>query len=105
MIRNNTQDNLKVSEANNHLEENATKKNFFLRQGVKQNKNALLKARLRTLIYARGMNEAEFYHSIGLGKQYWYEISWGIWDCPDNIKVKIAQALETDSCVIWRAEE
>jgi len=74
---------------------------FFFNRGVKHCKDDILKTRLRTLIFAKGMNEPDFYHSIGLSKQYWYELSWGIWDIPVEIKVKIAQALKVDSAIIF----
>lgn len=66
-------------------------------------KNNTLKDRLRTLIKSKGMSEADFYKLIGLTKQYWYCISWGIWDCPSDLKVKIASTLRVDSSVIFEA--
>jgi len=42
-----------------------------------------------------------FYHKVGLSKQYWYELSWGIWDIPIELKVKISQTLGVDSSVIF----
>ena len=78
---------------------------FFSNRGVYKRiygaKNNTLKDRLRTLIKAKGMSEADFYKLIGLTKQYWYCISWGIWDCPSDLKVKIASTLRVDSSVIF----
>lgn len=80
-------------------------RNFFLNRGVYKRiykpKNYTLKERLRTLIKSKGMSESDFYNSIGLTKQYWYCISWGRWDCPIDLKVKIASSLEVDSSVIF----
>lgn len=76
--------------------------NFFLDTKVKRHKNGVLKTRLQTLILKKGMKEHEFYHSVGISKQYWYFLSWGIFEPTIDLKVKIAQALECDSSVIWQ---
>ena len=82
-------------------------KDFFSNREVYKRiykaKNNTLKDRLRTLIKAKGMSEADFYKLIGLTKQYWYCISWGIWECPGDLRVKIASALGVDSSVIFEA--
>lgn len=68
---------------------------------VEKHRDERLKLRLKTLISARGMCQADFYKSLGLGKDYWYMISWGKVVCPLDLKVRIAQALGVDSSVIW----
>jgi len=77
---------------------------IFLNSEVRKSKDILLKTRLRTLIYAKGLSECEFYNSLNFSKQVWYAISWGIWDTTISIKIKIAQALGTDSRAIWIKE-
>lgn len=72
---------------------------------VNRCKNRLIKERLRTLIKAKGMSEADFYNSIKISRQYWYYLSWGICDCPTELKVRIAQALGIDSSVIWQEDK
>ena len=57
---------------------------------VKARKDQALKIRLQTLIKERGMSEPQFFRKLELSRQYWYFISWGIWNCPDWLKVKIA---------------
>lgn len=84
---------------------NSTENSFFCNGGVKKRKNQVLKARLRTLILAKGMSEPDFFHSIDLTRQYWYTISWGLYPCPKDLKIKIAQKLGVDSSVIWRQTE
>ncbi len=84
---------------------NSSDKNFFLNKGVKECKDTLLKERLKTLIHSKGLSEADFYNSIGLSRQYWYFISWGIWSCSIELKVKIAKALEVDSSVVFIYKE
>lgn len=80
------------------------KADFFLKPQVDKRRNEALKIRLKTLISAKGMSQADFYKSIGLGKDYWYMISWGKTECPLDLKVKIASALGVDSSVIWQEE-
>lgn len=80
------------------------KETIFLNSGVKRSKDYILKNRLRTLILSKNQSEPEFYNKIGLSRQAWYMISWGIWDCTESWKIKIAQALDTDSLTIWRED-
>ncbi|MFA6023110.1 MAG: helix-turn-helix transcriptional regulator [Candidatus Pacearchaeota archaeon] len=86
-------------------QDNSQGKTFFLNRKVYKRiyktKNPTLKDRIRTLIKSKGMSEADFYNSLGLTKQYWYCISWGIWDCTLELKVKIATSLGVDSSVIF----
>lgn len=93
----NTQEDYK-----NVSQDNSSDKSFFSQEGVKLRKDEGLKTRLRTLILERGMSEPEFFHSIGLTRQHWYSLSWGIFPCPLSMKIKIAQALGCDSSVIFQ---
>lgn len=97
--------NLKVSQEKNHSQENTTKQNFFLDKPVKKCKNWVLKNRLQTLIKRLGMSEADFYKEIGLSKQYWYMISWGMEETPQDVKIRVAKALDTDTSLIWQEQE
>ncbi len=74
---------------------------IFLNSEVKRGKDETLKNRLQAIIYAKGMSEYEFYSSLGFSKQVWYALSWGIWDATLSTKIKVAQALGTDSRAIW----
>lgn len=89
-----------------------TNENFFLNTKVEKERikapklrDEALKIRLKTLIAARGMSQADFYKSLGLGKDYWYLISWGKIVPALDIKVRISQALGVDSSVIWQAKQ
>ncbi len=73
-------------------------------QPVKASKNRLLKTRLQALILSKGMSEPEFFHKIGLSRQYWYFISWGIWKTKEHLQIKIAEALDTHPIVIFREQ-
>jgi len=77
------------------------KRAIFLAQSVKERKNYPLKNRLKTLINAGGMSEPDFFNKIQISRQLWYYYSWGIWETPIPMKVKIAQALDTDSSAIF----
>lgn len=76
-------------------------KAFFCKEGVKKRKQEGIKNRLRALILERGMSEPEFFNEIGISRQYWWRVSWGVEECPVYLKVKIAKALNVDSRVIW----
>lgn len=75
---------------------------FFLNSDVRKSKDRSLKIRLQTLIKAKGMSEADFYHNLGYSRQVWYAMSWGVWETSIEHKVKIARALGVDSSVIWQ---
>lgn len=77
---------------------------IFLNSAVRQGKDEALKNRLQALIHSKGLSEYDFYTSLGFSKQVWYALSWGIWNATPSTKIKIAQALETDSSVIWQEE-
>lgn len=77
-------------------------KRFFLNGGVKESKDYALKTRLQTLIRAAGMSEPDFYNQLRLSRQLWYYYSWGVWECPVEVKVRISKALNTDSSAIWQ---
>lgn len=78
---------------------------FFLPVRVAKRRSQVLKIRLQTLISSKGLSEADFYKSLGLNKSYWYKISWGITECPLDLKIRISQALNVDSATIWRGNE
>jgi len=73
----------------------------FLNSEVRRSKDEILKNRLQALISAKKLSELEFYTSLGFSKQVWYALSWGIWDATLSTKIKVAQALGTDSRAIW----
>ncbi len=84
---------------------NDTPNTIFSQSKVKQSKDEILKNRLQAIIASRNLKEYEFYTSLGYSKQVWYAISWGIWDPTIPTKIKIAQALGTDSRAIWMKED
>lgn len=78
---------------------------IFLKSDVRRSKDKALKIRLQTLINSKGKSEKEFYQDLGYSKQVWYALSWGIWIPTVEHKVRISQALGTDSSVIWRVQQ
>jgi DNA-binding XRE family transcriptional regulator len=75
------------------------------RRGVKQCKDIVLKTRLQTLIKQAGMTNSEFYNKVDISRQYYYFLSWGLWRCPLDLKLRIAKVLNTDSGLIWGSRE
>ena len=84
---------------------NESTQTFFLNKGVNKGKDKDLKNRLQTIIKSKGMSEADFYNSIGLSRQYWYFISWGIWKPNEDLMFKISRALDVDSRLIFQEEK
>jgi DNA-binding XRE family transcriptional regulator len=99
-----TSKNINLSETGDNRSSNKESRidSFFLANDVKKHRNDALKIRLKTLISAKGLSQADFYKSLGLSKDYWYLLSYGKMVCPLDIKVRIAQALGVDSSVIWQ---
>lgn len=96
--------NLVKEEISNEVKDSSVEP-FFCSPRVKHCKNQALKVRFDTLITRAGFSHSEFYGKAGISRQYYYFISWGIWDCPMELKVKIARILSTDSCLIWQEEK
>jgi len=78
------------------------RKSFFSSMGVNSRKDWALHERLQTLIKNAGLTNQEFYISVGISRQHYYQFSWGLQKCPIEIKVRIAKVLNTDSSVIWQ---
>lgn len=72
---------------------------------IKKDKDKALKSRLQTLINDRGLTMHEFLERVRLSAQYWYFLSWGIWETPPAIKRRICEVLQTDSSIIWLEKE
>jgi DNA-binding XRE family transcriptional regulator len=83
---------------------NSSEKSFSCKEGVKESKNRLLKERLQTLIRNKGWSNHEFYSRVGITRQHYYFLSWGLWNPPLDVKIKISRVLEVDSALIWREE-
>ena len=87
----------------NHETVETSQKDFLFNGAVKKCKSEGLKNRLRALILDRHKSEADFFNSLGISRQYWYMISWGLGECPTDLKIKISAALGTDSRTIWES--
>jgi len=87
--------------SNSNLTDKDTDNSFFYARGVKKSKNKALKNRLQTLINDRGLTELEFRRELGVSRQYWYGISWGLFTITKILKLRIAKLLDTDTSIIF----
>ena len=90
-----------VMALNSEENRNTNKRKQFVLSSVRKCKNIEFKTRLQALIAVKGMRELDFYKSLGISRQVWYEISWNKWEASDWLKKKIAEGLGVDSRVIW----
>lgn len=90
-----------VSE-NNSQSIDYARSSFFSIKGVNGCKDWALHERLQTLIKNAGLSNQEFYRIVGISRQHYYQFSWGLQECPIELKVKIARTLNTDSSLIWQ---
>ena len=75
---------------------------FFLDKGVKESKIKLSpKEVILSLCRAKAWKQVDLANAIGISRQGLNNYISGRWSIPTQIKVKIAQALEVDSSVIW----
>ncbi len=80
---------------------NSPDNSFFKRRAVKERKNLVLRTRFQTLIKQTGMTNSQFYKKAGISRQYYYFLSWGLWEVPIDTKLKISKILGVDSALIW----
>ncbi len=83
---------------------NIPSKDFFLREGVLKG----IKGRpytpfdvVKILLRERAMKQTDLAREIGMSKQALHNYICGRFAVPTQIKLKIAQALNVDSAVIW----
>jgi DNA-binding XRE family transcriptional regulator len=60
---------------------------------------------IKILLRERALKQTELAEKIGLSRQALNNYIRGHWTIPTAIKIKIAQALNVDSSVIWDLEE
>lgn len=84
---------------------NTTKKR---NEGVKENTRSPIQKTILTpkqivlsLLKARAWKQVDLADKIGISRQALNNYLSGRWGVPTQIKIKIAQALEVDSSVIW----
>jgi len=79
---------------------------FFLDLHVKESKTKLSPEQMiRSFLRERNWKQSELAEKIGLSRQALNNYLRGFWIFPTSIKIKIAQAFEIDSSVIWDLEE
>mgnify|MGYP001580825358 CR=1 FL=1 len=94
----------KVSE-NRGSSNNTQQSLFFIKHGVKKRKDQALKIRLDTLIKQAGMSQRQFYRKLEISRQAWYAYSWGFWEMPIYLKIKVSKLLNTDTSLIFQEEK
>ena len=60
---------------------------------------------IEVLLRERNLKKSELASMIGLQRQSLNHYLHGFWKIPTSIKLKISQALEVDSAVIWDLED
>jgi len=87
--------------------DNTPTKDFFIPEQVKLCKKSISYTPLdivKILLRERAMKQVELAEKIGLSRQALNNYLRGEWAAPTQIKIKIAEALEVDSSVIWDLE-
>lgn len=78
---------------------------FFLNEGIKKTKERLSPEQvIRSLLRAKNWKQTELADKIGMSAQALNNYLRGFWEFPTSVKIKIAQAFEIDSSVIWDLE-
>jgi len=78
----------------------------FLKSPVRNSQNKLSpKEVILSLLRAKAMKQVDLADEIGMSRQGLNAYISGKWEVPTQIKIKIAQALEVDSSVIWDLEK
>lgn len=92
-----------INQNSEEVRDNASN-NFFLNKGVKDSKETIKQTPLdvvKILLRERALKQTQLADKIGLSRQALNNYLRGFWNTPTAIKIKIAQALEVDSSVIW----
>lgn len=94
---------METNEASKNLEViNSSQKDLSFNLDVKDSKKSLTVLEVvKVLLRERGMKQVELAEMIGMSRQGLHNYLRGHWTVPTQIKLKIAQALKVDSCVIW----
>lgn len=64
-----------------------------------------LKQRFQLLLDEAGLSQVQAAEKLGLEKNHFWKIVNSYIMPPTRLRVKIAQLLKTDSCLIWRWKE
>lgn len=89
---------------NNLGQDNSTDEDFFSNEYVNNCKREVFRTpleRVKFLLKERAMKQVDLADKIGMSRQALHNYLRGYWVVPTEIKIKIAQALGIDSCVIW----
>lgn len=85
---------------------NSQDNNIFLNMPVRDSRNKLLpKQVILSLLRAKALKQVDLADKIGISRQALNHYISGRWAVPTQIKIKIAEALDVDSSVIWDLEK
>lgn len=79
---------------------NSPDSSFFYNNDVSNSKETPLEI-VKVLLKERAMKQSELADLIGVTRQTLHHYLSGYWGVPSITKIKIAQALNVDSAVIW----
>ena len=75
---------------------------FFLKETIKETKRKLTPRKaILLMLRERNWSQAKLARKVGISPQGLNNYLRGFWDYPDSIKIKIAEAFEVDSLIIW----
>lgn len=89
-----------INDSLNHRESPS----FFLKDRVKKGVYSYIRVRFDTILEAKGKLWSEVYHAVGISKHYASQIRNGHIIPPVALRIKIAEAIGTDTSVIWNSE-
>ncbi len=84
--------------------DNSTQTNFNVDYEVKHSKEKHIQTPLeivKILLKERAMKQTDLADKIGMSRQGLHNYLRGFWVTPTQIKIKVAEALNVDSSVIW----
>lgn len=89
----------------NQQSNNSSTKDFFCLKGIKENKRKLSPREvILSLLRTRNWKQTQLARIVGISPQALNNYLRGYWGFPTSIKIKIAQAFQVDSAVIWDLE-
>lgn len=83
---------------------NSSDKSFFVEDSVRECKKLTPLQVIESLLRVKNLKKSELAQMIGLQRQSLNHYIHGHWTIPTSIKLKISEALEVDSSVIWDLE-
>lgn len=80
-------------------------KDFFLTKDISVHKEITLRDRFRVLLLRKGLSQSKLADEIGITAQTLSNIINGLWTPTSQIKIRLSQALDVDSLVLFGATD